>query len=1498
MVVVVAPPPSLSPDVVTLFYVVDDLLARSPILIFYGPSSTPTAAANNSRIQAHVFTAAGFQSYPRLTVSPSSPLYSAVNCLPREEQGDDICRGLAYSLFKYFSELPANVKQQWEAQSSTVAGLRSAPTLFSDAHAAIIAQRMVKVDNLADVISDVRQALAEQSVSWLDVDVVMPPGSMKELDMGGRDSILPDPSEEDVNRYRFGEYAPIVELFGEAAFLPTSRIKRRPSKPTLQNRNGNFTRAQKESVRREFCELLDTEENYVGKLYDLVHSVAADFREKAKVKSPTSSSPSAEALEGLFPPSLDEILKVNSAFLDDLRRVVEETENDAINDIENTPDGGSVMPQVPSRTDVTGTLSLAACMRSWFPQFAQCYTEYTKAHSQMSYHLRQFMRDAGSSFSQRMQETGEQRLMSMLIEPVQRLPRYNLYIDNILKQLPARHAAVKGLLKARDLISDICSHDVTNAGPDQIFERLQSFVAAWPLACRPTGRLITAVDAVELAAPYRSEVYDSRAIFCIMLLFTDQLVVLRKTSKQVIAARGFLAQLDGTDVLRNDLNVGDLVYKDSFPLSAFDVTEMNEGKQLQLILTRPNLRQSVSSRRSGSSRPGSPRGDACIHVYHLGGSYESKASRFMEELVKARVEGRFTEAERESPKWEVHSAAAPDLSLFSAVFEDRLGLTERPTTSRVRIVIDPIKHVEIVRPGQKDVEIAATLTTINEGFYKLDMVGANDFVTKDHLTAKEFLPVLAKRLNNFLQMQSQIKNPALVSVLLQRNQTILQSLNVVLDDSYQDMAQGRSSRSQQSPVKLLSSIFGGSINREPGSLRKHNSTKSESGLGVVPQFRPPQPTRRTSRDLPSKPSTPTEVVSAAADALAKLEQTLSSYILALQARKGNIVGRVLRMRGAADELTVNELYNALLEDPTNYEIVAQASVDVLFCAFEKFVKIAWHDRIGPIISPALWKQIQAKLDTAYPSDFEDFFRGALSDLSPQNQRAFRACVKLLVELLEGTGNDGDRGMITASFAEVLVPEGDPADFVSVLDRLVEDVDPLLDNSMMSNFTTPHGSVSEATVSRHRNQNSISLSSNTSLRKKFGLSALTRKTSKRDEDEKTDVGSVWRALSKSKSDDKSGSMSKAAPLTRSNSTDVPTGFSPKRPVSRDRPTVLGAFNFENSPLATIGESVPIGPPRKKRRSSLSDLATLQASAGNTPSFVGGPTTPTAKRSFIPAPSPATPSPSKPSLLPAPIISSGNSPPRREGSPSRALPRPLNVRKNSTPSAKSDEVAVTPAHTPGHRRAKSSVSGIPKLRTPVPGLSERPNSANVRKLPPQPAGQSSPEKPVMKLRMQSPQKLRERVQNNQKIFESAGAAFQEEIAKITEEINSSRRPASVSNTSSLEAKVAALADSHASMMADLTSKLEGLSKDIDSSLQVSESRYKKLDDLWKETSAENEALYSRFNEELAKLSGQIRRGEGIEELRKRFVEVQDENARLRKENQRLRRENVGLKAQLRE
>ncbi|KAI7160415.1 hypothetical protein KC316_g13008, partial [Hortaea werneckii] len=219
MAVVVPGPPALSGDL-ALFHTTDPLLSNSPVLIFHGPAAT--IGATSSRIQVHVFTPAGFGSYARLAVSPTSPLYSAVNNLPREEQGDEVCRGLAFGLKRYFSELPETVKKQWCTQAKAP----SPGMMFGDDHIAVLATRMTRIDNVDEAITIIDQAFGEQRQSWLDVDVVLPPGSIKESQRRSESIGSEDASEPEQVQERYGKYAELIAGFGDTAFLPTSNLKR------------------------------------------------------------------------------------------------------------------------------------------------------------------------------------------------------------------------------------------------------------------------------------------------------------------------------------------------------------------------------------------------------------------------------------------------------------------------------------------------------------------------------------------------------------------------------------------------------------------------------------------------------------------------------------------------------------------------------------------------------------------------------------------------------------------------------------------------------------------------------------------------------------------------------------------------------------------------------------------------------------------------------------------------------------------------------------------------------------------------------------------------------------------------------------------------------------------------------------------------------------------------------------------------------------------------
>src|SRR5690606_3516333 len=106
--------------------------------------------------------------------------------------------------------------------------------------------------------------------------------------------------------------------------------------------------------------------------------------------------------------------------------------------------------------------------------------------------------------------------------------------------------------------------------------------------------------------------------------------------------------------------------------------------------------------------------------------------------------------------------------------------------------------------------------------------------------------------------------------------------------------------------------------------------------------------------------------------LMRLEQTFTGYVAALQSRKGSIIGRTFLSRSGVDELAVNDLYNRLIESPFDIDAAMDLTADVIFVAFEKFLRIAWSERMGPIMTIQALDTLQARANKRVPGDFADF----------------------------------------------------------------------------------------------------------------------------------------------------------------------------------------------------------------------------------------------------------------------------------------------------------------------------------------------------------------------------------------------------------------------------------------------------------------------------------------------------------------------------------------------
>lgn len=742
---------ALSPDALSLYHASDPLLGHLPVLIFHGPSTTANYTLNASRVQIHILSPAGFQSFPRITISPSSPFYGVVDHLPREIQVDEIFRGLAFGLFKYFSELPDGVKTYLKNLYPT-RGRRpgSAPALFGQQHAADLVKSMVKSDNAAEVIASLQDALQTQHISNVDLDLVLPPGAIVPLQPADLEDV-PDDEDDilDPTLRQYGGYTPLVRLFGEPMFLPTSRLRRAPSKPTSLNRGRSFNKDQKYELRMKLAELVDTEERYVMKLRELVNTVAKDFRESAKKKPGGSLSPSEEELERLFPPSADQILQLNAEFMEQLRAIMDETEDEALKDMDQMAStfGSIKSPGSARAKDPSGALSMARLFLEWFPKFTQSYQNYIKASQHFPTLLNSFL-DQQSSFRQRVNQTGEQTVRSILIEPVQRLPRYSLLIDQIVGSLPMTHPALQPMLKARDIITNICSMDDPLPDQPHIANRLRNMVESWPRDLEPQGRLIVAADFIELTPPFQggTSELDSSGIF---LLFTDCVIMLRKIGF-TMTGRDLLREIDkpsAAELLISMTNAagGPSSYEFAFTgwhdLADVRFTESVDGSLVWMTSTKD-----MKDAHTGEYKISKAATSRCFLLQE---AFEGKAIKWGEDVVKARIEARFSEAEREDPCWTLRSVRMQDsnLGLHVAVFQEGAHqLVEgRREPAPIRIVVDHEKGTKGAPLGHYGVEIVINVSSNNLKRVSMLTAGLNGKQFQDDIDLEDLIPTMSRR---------------------------------------------------------------------------------------------------------------------------------------------------------------------------------------------------------------------------------------------------------------------------------------------------------------------------------------------------------------------------------------------------------------------------------------------------------------------------------------------------------------------------------------------------------------------------------------------------------------------------------------------------------------------------------------------------------------------------------------------------------------------------------
>ena len=421
-------------DTPTLYYAEDPpYLPR--VLVFYWPVQTVGSTTSPSRIRTTILSAAGFKSFGAFQVSPSSSYYSAVHKLPEEKQRDDVCRGLAFSLFRYFSEISPAVKTAiTDEHVQHGIGLK-----WGQTHAAQIACRLGKVINSVEVVEALRPfAKRPASPALASPRPMVPHTSIRKT----RPSFLPpDPSSNAGSR--LGHFTPSRRIpLAQARRTPSYSLQTPKKSPPVTEQKQ--TASQMEALRFQMCEFVDTEDRYVSRLQELTQLVTTQGRTPKSLSSKFSSSKDTASVNAMiqFPSLLDELSELNMAFLDEVRDVLDKTDESAMTCFASGTTDSSQLK------DPLGAHAFAKALSNHFPKFLVPYREYLDIHSKISSNLSNYLKDGTYSV---------QQAPSLLMEPAQRISRYSLYIDSMTPNLgSAASTTTKTFEKARKIIAEIC----------------------------------------------------------------------------------------------------------------------------------------------------------------------------------------------------------------------------------------------------------------------------------------------------------------------------------------------------------------------------------------------------------------------------------------------------------------------------------------------------------------------------------------------------------------------------------------------------------------------------------------------------------------------------------------------------------------------------------------------------------------------------------------------------------------------------------------------------------------------------------------------------------------------------------------------------------------------------------------------------------------------------------------------------------------------------------
>lgn len=989
-----------------------------------------------------------------MTVDPSSALYQAVNFMPIEKTESEIYRALAFALCRYFVELTVGIKG---TASATAKVARSAkPEPFSAAHAGELAAKLVRIED-EYAISSILAALTPRYIPSIDIDLVLPqPGT-----------------------FQLSKYQRLLQFIGDVHKQDTN-LKRRPSRVerTRPKSIVSLPQSNPEKVAIKLQELLDTEVNYIDKLQKILADVVKPERQTAE--GAEAPEPNEATLARLFPSYLDEIYQLNSKFLDELTKAMD---------------------------DDDGVAGVAEVFLRHFPNFHNPYSHYIALNPASSGLIGELMR-GGTAFSQRLANYGEQYLKSTLMEPIQRLPRYTLIIDGVLNNIAVTSPVASKLIEARDIVSKTCEMQSAPAQERaQTIARLSNLISGWPTNFKPGGPLVTAVDLTEVAAPYTEAAEKTNVI---ILVFTDSIAFINRPSTGSMKAQGVLTEITMPPSIQNAFrrDAADLHFAGCTSLKYNRYSTSDHGRAMWITLTK-DLEEVYDMRESAVG----------MKKFLPSGPWEGKANELVEEIIQAQLQSK---SRVQEIRWSGNSNSKFDaLELWTSIYEPRnYELEKSPSRALIQMGVEtPSFDIRTKAP-----EISATMNFVNSGKIRIDILDMGKIAFTETVGELDILTVVTKRISSILDRQSHTSHPPISAAMIQGHRRIIRSLNLSAPDSDSHHSKFKTFR-PPSPVKFLHTFLGSS-NVSPGK----SPFKATSFESTTEMARPTVLLERPHSVLyraDGSSAAPVEDVAIRmkdinlvenhpqqGDSYHKqLERVLDAFVSVLDGKLSKEVQPgFIYSRKNSNNHVVDQLLKAMLTDSSKTAAAQAAGVDIVLNSFEKFLQGKWREAMGTLLSQETVKDLQSKLDTLHPDDFSKYFKDFLDNLGPQNKRGFNKITGLFSRAIQRASTDEAKNSLRTIFTEILIASGLTSSKISEVAKLhaelllymlnyIETIN-MLNSYSEANSNSPYTPVQDngvlkrsRTTGTHGANTSgatgiptvVPLSSSSSLRKRFGLS---------------------------------------------------------------------------------------------------------------------------------------------------------------------------------------------------------------------------------------------------------------------------------------------------------------------------------------------------------------------------------------------------------------------------